>query len=170
MIKIKMMQTPVGKMVAGEKKKDGKSVLVMLGFPGTEDIKDYMKGEEWEEKDTPLLLETQKQLQEYFDKKRKIFELPIYMEGTPFQKKVWEALRTIPYGEIRTYKDIAEQIGNPKACRAVGGANHNNPIAIIVPCHRVIGTGGKLTGYAGGLKIKEKLLKIEKIKEQGRKY
>lgn len=117
-----------------------------------------------EDKETELIKETYKQIKEYLEGKRKIFDIPIKMKGTKFQKKVWKELTKIPYGETRSYKQIAEGIGKPKASRAVGMANHNNPIAIIVPCHRVIGTNNKLVGYAGGLDIKEKLLKIEKSK------
>lgn len=117
-----------------------------------------------EDKETELIKETYKQIKEYLEGKRKIFDIPIKMKGTEFQKKVWKELTKIPYGETKSYKQIAEGIGKPKASRAVGMANHNNPIAIIVPCHRVIGTNNKLVGYAGGLDIKEKLLKIEKSK------
>lgn len=114
-------------------------------------------------KETPLIVETWKQLQEYFSGMRKQFELPLAPEGTVFQQMVWNALQTIPYGEVRTYGQIAAQISAPKASRAVGMANHNNPIGIIIPCHRVIGANGKLTGYAGGLDKKEKLLRLESI-------
>lgn len=108
------------------------------------------------------LLQTQMELEEYFAGKRKTFSVPLSLHGTPFQKKVWTALCTIPYGETRSYSEIAEAVGNPKACRAVGMANNKNPILIIVPCHRVIGKNGSLVGYGGGLPIKEKLLKLEK--------
>lgn len=101
------------------------------------------------------------QLLEYFDGKRKAFEFPYEMHGTEFQKKVWQALCDIPYGATRSYKDIACAVGNPKASRAVGMANNKNPITIAVPCHRVVGTKGKLVGYAGGLEMKETLLNIE---------
>ncbi len=113
-------------------------------------------------KETPLLKEAFRQLQEYFCGRRKTFDLPLSAKGTVFQQKVWQALQTIPYGQVASYKDIAVRVGNPKACRAVGMANHNNPIGIIIPCHRVVGTDGKLTGYAGGVDIKEKLLALEK--------
>lgn len=116
------------------------------------------------EKETELLQEAHQQLKEYFSGKRKTFDLPIHLEGTEFQKKVWAALQTIPYGETRTYGEIAEQIGNPKASRAVGGANHNNPIMIVVPCHRVIGANGSLVGFGGGLDMKKYLLELEKRK------
>src|SRR5512145_62306 len=102
------------------------------------------------------------QLEAYFSGKLKSFDVKLAAEGTEFQKSVWNALCEIPLGETRTYKDIAVSIGNPKAYRAVGLANNRNPIAIIVPCHRVIGADGKLTGYASGLDIKEFLLKLEK--------
>ncbi len=101
------------------------------------------------------------QLSEYFDGSRKMFDFKYELRGTEFQKKVWNALLQIPYGETRTYKDIAIAVGNEKACRAVGLANNKNPISIAVPCHRVIGVNGKLVGYAGGLEIKEYLLKME---------
>lgn len=114
--------------------------------------------------ETPLLLEAKRQLTEYFSGKRKNFDLPLAPKGTPFQQKVWAALQTIPYGETRSYKQIAEQIGSPKACRAVGLANNKNPIILAIPCHRVIGSDGRLVGYAGGVWIKEKLLALEQAK------
>lgn len=102
------------------------------------------------------------ELDEYFAGDRKQFDVPLtFIGGTPFQRKVWHALRNIPYGEVRSYKDIASAIGTPKAVRAVGGANNKNPISIIVPCHRVIGSNGALVGYGGGLEKKEYLLKLE---------
>ena len=112
--------------------------------------------------ETKLIKETCKQLQEYFEGKRKVFNLPLAPKGTPFQLKVWNALQNIPYGETRSYKDIAIAAGNFQASRAVGMANNRNPISIIIPCHRVIGSNGKLVGYGGGLHIKEYLLDLEK--------
>jgi len=109
----------------------------------------------------PMLLRTEKELNEYFSHKRKAFTVPLDMRGTYFQKQVWEALLGIPFGETRTYGQLANQLGNPKATRAVGAANGRNPIAIIVPCHRVIGFSGKLTGFAGGFDAKDHLLKLE---------
>ncbi len=103
-----------------------------------------------------------KELNEYFAGKRKTFTIKYSFDGTEFQNKVWQALCDIPYGETRSYKEIAIAVGNPKASRAVGLANNKNPISIIVPCHRVIGANGKLVGYAGGLDMKETLLKLEK--------
>ncbi|MFT4143405.1 MAG: methylated-DNA--[protein]-cysteine S-methyltransferase [Mobilitalea sp.] len=111
--------------------------------------------------ETPLLKEASVQLNEYFEGNRTEFSIKLNPKGTEFQKKVWEALTTIPYGETRSYIQIAKQIGNDKASRAVGSANHNNPIPYIIPCHRVIGAKGKLVGYAYGLSMKEKLLKME---------
>ena len=109
-----------------------------------------------------LLLELEKQLKEYFAKERKEFTLPITLVGTPFQEEVWKVLQTIPYGETRTYKEQAIAVGNPKDVRAVANANSKNRLSIIVPCHRVIGSNGTLTGYAGGLSRKEFLLNLEK--------
>ncbi len=101
------------------------------------------------------------QLCEYLEGKRKSFDVPYTLNGTEFQKKVWNALCDIPYGETRSYKDIATAVGNPKASRAVGMANNKNPITVIVPCHRVIGASGKLVGYAGGLEMKQYVLSME---------
>lgn len=112
--------------------------------------------------ETPLLSETKKQLDQYFAGRRKFFDLPLKPRGTDFQQKVWKELQKIKYGETVSYLEIAERVENPKACRAVGMANHRNPIAIVIPCHRVVGKNGQLTGYAGGLHIKEFLLNLEK--------
>lgn len=114
-------------------------------------------------KETPLISRCRQELDEYFAGGRKTFDLPLCTKGTGFQKKVWAALCEIPYGETRTYGEIAAAIGNPKAARAIGMANNRNPIAVIVPCHRVVGSGGKLTGYAGGLDKKEFLLELERM-------
>lgn len=111
---------------------------------------------------TPLIDKAATQLQEYFLGKRTEFDLPLSVAGTAFQRSVWRALQDIPWGETRSYKDIAVRIGNPKATRAVGGANHRNPIPIIIPCHRVVGSDGSLTGFGGGLPMKRQLLEIEK--------
>ncbi len=111
---------------------------------------------------TPLLRHAEEELLEYFAGKRTAFTVPMAPEGTPFQQAVWRILLTIPYGETRTYGEVAKLIGNPKASRAVGMANHRNPLAIFYPCHRVIGAGGKLTGYGGGISVKEFLLTLEK--------
>lgn len=102
------------------------------------------------------------QLDEYFRGERRSFSLPLVMNGTPFERSVWAALRRIPFGQTMSYKEVAGAVGNARATRAVGGANHRNPISIIVPCHRVIGSDGRLTGYGGGLWRKEWLLAHEK--------
>lgn len=112
-------------------------------------------------KDTAFLQTVKIQLAEYFAKDRKDFDLPLAPAGTPFQKQVWNMLCSIPYGETRSYQEIAVLIGNPKGCRAVGMANNKNPISIIIPCHRVIGKNGSLVGYGGGLPVKEWLLEHE---------
>ena len=114
-----------------------------------------------EDENHPLLLETERQLHEYFAGTLERFSLEFDPVGTDFQKEVWQALSTIPFGETRSYGDIARQIGRPAAVRAVGAANGRNPISIVVPCHRVIGANGKLTGFAGGLEIKSVLLQLE---------
>ncbi|GGK31764.1 methylated-DNA--protein-cysteine methyltransferase [Caldalkalibacillus thermarum] len=111
--------------------------------------------------DQEALREEQEQLHEYFTGNRTRFQCELHLVGTPFQKRVWQALLTIPYGEVRSYKEIAQQIGTPQAVRAVGGANNKNPVPIIVPCHRVIGSNGTLVGYGGGLEIKRQLLLLE---------
>ena len=114
-------------------------------------------------RETELLLEAASQIEEYLDGDLKEFSIPIAFRGTDFVEKVWSALRDIPYGETRSYKEIAEMIGSPKAARAVGMANNRNPLPIVVPCHRVIGAGGKMVGYRGGLSIKQQLLELERI-------
>lgn len=114
-----------------------------------------------EDKFDSILIETERQLNEYFSGKLKVFSIPLDFNGTAFQNNVWKALLTIPFGETRCYGHIAKQLSNDKAVRAVGGAIGRNPISIIVPCHRVIGASGKLTGFAGGLDAKAYLLKVE---------
>jgi methylated-DNA-[protein]-cysteine S-methyltransferase len=113
------------------------------------------------ENDERRFARVMRQLHEYFDGKRKTFDLPLAMRGTPFQLDVWRALQRIPYGETRTYAGIANEIGRPRATRAVGAANGANPIPIVVPCHRVIGTNGSLTGFGGGIDVKRRLLEME---------
>ena len=152
----KVMDSPIGelKLVANGSKlsailwEDDKPNRVRLGVMH-------------EAENSPILVETERQLNEYFAGKRNRFELELNFVGTEFQRKVWEALLTIPYGETRSYGEIATQIGNAKAVRAVGAANGRNPISIIAPCHRVIGASGDLTGFAGGLRAKRMLLTLE---------
>lgn len=118
---------------------------------------------EYENNLTPLISEAVNQLREYFKGKRKIFTVPLKPDGTDFQQMVWKALIDIPYGQTISYGEIAEKIGKPGGARAVGNANNKNPIAIMIPCHRVIGANGSLTGYAAGLNIKKQLLNLEKF-------
>jgi methylated-DNA-[protein]-cysteine S-methyltransferase len=116
----------------------------------------------WKRDDSaPLVESVSRQLAEYFAGQRREFDLPLDPQGTPFQKRVWSALRRIPYGKTRSYGDVARAAGSPKGARAVGMANHDNPIAIVVPCHRVIAADGSLGGYACGLRFKRKLLDLE---------
>ena len=139
---------------------DAETAIIGLNFVRTDADKELTNG------NFPHIIErTRNELMEYFEGQRTTFDIPVDYSAesySNFYKQVWNALLTIPYGEIRTYADIARQIGSPKACRTVGGANHNNPISIIVPCHRVIGSTGKLTGYAGGLEKKTFLLDLER--------
>lgn len=137
-----------------------KHVIFLKGERQVEIPDDWVENKE-------LFREATRQLEAYFSGKLESFDLKLAPEGTEFQKSVWKALCKLPYGETRTYKDIAASVGKPKAYRAVGLANNRNPIAIIVPCHRVIGSNGKLTGYASGLDVKAFLLKLEenKLKE-----
>lgn len=125
-------------------------------------FKENIELDKYNRKETEVIMQTKKQLEEYFEGKRKEFNVPLEVKGTEFQEKVWKALLEIPYGETRSYLDIAKRIGNPKASRAVGMANNKNKIMIIIPCHRVIGSNKKLVGYAGGLEVKKRLLEIEK--------
>lgn len=152
------MSTPVGqlKLVAHA------TALVAVLWQN-ENPKRVRLAELVEQQDHQILCATQQQLAEYFAGTRQQFDLPLDFEGTEFQKQVWQALLQIPYGETRSYKQLAEQLGNPKAVRAVGAANGKNPISIIAPCHRVIGASGKLVGFAGGLDNKEILLKLEQF-------
>lgn len=122
----------------------------------------YMKEEdEYKVEETDLIKKAYSQIKEYFDGERKNFDLPLNPKGTEFQRKVWIELLKIPYGSTSSYKDIAQAVDSPKAFRAVGNANNKNPISIIIPCHRVIGSSGSLVGYYHGLDMKEKLLKLE---------
>lgn len=152
----KMMPSPVGelKLVASER-----GLVAVLWE--NDDPKRVRFLPQVERPDNPILQEAERQLWEYFSGKRREFALTLEFVGTAFQKQVWAALVTIPYGETRSYGEIARQIGNPTAVRAVGAANGRNPLSIIAPCHRVIGTNGKLTGFAGGLQTKAFLLRIE---------
>ena len=138
--------SPAGPLTLAER--DG--ALVGLRFEAEEDTAP-----------SPLLLRAREELEEYFAGRRREFDLPLSPHGTPFQRQVWQALRTIPYGSTCTYGQLAAAVGNPRAARAVGMANHRNPLPILIPCHRVIGSTGSLTGYAGGVERKRLLLSIE---------
>ena len=155
----KTMKSPVGvlKLVAGER---GLAAILWEN----DDPKRVRLGPLVEDNNHPVLLKAERQLNDYFAGKLKKFSLKFDFAGTKFQKEVWQALARIPFGETRSYGEIAREIGRPKAVRAVGAANGKNPISIIVPCHRVIGSNGKLTGFAGGLKTKAFLLKTESEK------
>ncbi|MHB1304732.1 MAG: methylated-DNA--[protein]-cysteine S-methyltransferase [Acidiphilium sp.] len=157
----KTIGSPVGtlKLVAGEK---GLAAILWE----KDDPKRVRLGELFEEPAHPILVQAEQELAEYFSGKRKIFDIKLDMVGTEFQKKVWKALLTIPFGETRSYADIARQIGSPNAYRAVGAANGRNPISIVTPCHRVVGSDGSLTGFAGGLDAKRYLLTLEKLHER----
>lgn len=148
------LDTPIGELLlAGEE-----GALSMIGFP-----KGAMRRDpepDWIYNEKPLK-DVSQQLLEYFDGKRKSFDLPLQLNGTEFQVSVLQALQNIPYGETVSYGEIAKRIGRPKAMRAVGAANGRNPIPIVVPCHRVIGSSGDLTGFGGGLDTKEALLRLE---------
>ena len=150
MIYKKIIETPIGKIYIAEE--NNKIIEINLDS----------KKNNYEIKNTKVLNLAEKQLLEYFEGKRKKFNLPLKLKGTPFQEKVWNELLKIPYGETRTYGERGKNIEKPKAARAVGMANHNNPISIVVPCHRVIGVNNKLVGYGLGLDKKQYLLDLEK--------
>ena len=151
-----VMDTPVGDIVLIADNKN----LCSIYWPNQEP--DKKKFHNLERKAHSKVLRTVvKQLYQYFEGKRVVFDLPIKMVGTTFQRKVWDALTSIKFGETASYRDIAKKVGNPKAARAVGAAIGKNPISIIIPCHRVIGSNGKLTGFAGGVVAKEFLLDLE---------
>lgn len=152
----KTMSSPVGELTLVGSERGLAAILWENDEPGRVRL-----GLMTEDAGHPVLLEAERQLNEYFSGKRKTFSVKLDFTGTEFQKAVWNALLTIPYGETRSYGEIAVQLGNPKAVRAVGAANGKNPISIIAPCHRVIGSTGKLTGFAGGLEAKSLLLKLE---------
>ncbi|OUQ22460.1 cysteine methyltransferase [Flavonifractor sp. An135] len=146
------IDTPLGQMALAEE--DGALIRLYLPGEGTPRMMPH---------ETPLLREGREQILAYLRGERKTFELPLAPRGTPFQCAVWEELRLIPYGTTCTYGELAARIGNPRAVRAVGQANHRNPLPIFIPCHRVIGANGALTGYAGGLELKRSLLELEGI-------
>lgn len=147
---VRILDTPIGTMIVAS---DGEAIVSLDFVDGAPKIDDS---------DHPMLLRLEKELHEYFEGKRRTFTLPLNPHGTPFQKKVWETLRTISYGEKISYAEEARRFGNPKALRAVASANARNPIAILIPCHRVIASSGSIGGYSGGVWRKEFLLALEK--------
>ena len=150
-----LIPSPIGELLlAGE---DG--CLSLVGFATAQ--RPHQPRADWRRYDAAFA-DARQQLAEYFAGERQRFELPLALAGTPFQRSVYDALRAIPYGETRSYSDIAAAIGRPKAVRAVGAANGRNPLPIVVPCHRVIGKGGGLIGFGGGLPVKEHLLALER--------
>ena len=152
----KVVDSPVGKLKVVASEKGLVAILWENDKPTRVQLSELV-----EEPEQKVLVETERQLKEYFAGKRRSFDLPLDMRGTQFQKDVWEALLAIPFGETRSYGELAKKLGSPTASRAVGAANGRNPISIVVPCHRVIGASGKLTGFAGGLDVKERLLELE---------
>jgi methylated-DNA-[protein]-cysteine S-methyltransferase len=147
--------TPIGEVLLASS--DGEALSrVWLPPPAAPAEPDAVRDD-----DLPVLAEARRQLGEYFDGRRTSFDVKLAPHGTAFQRTVWEALRRIPYGATKTYGEIATEIGAPGAARAVGAANHDNPLAIIVPCHRVVGANGALVGFAGGLAQKRTLLDLE---------
>jgi methylated-DNA-[protein]-cysteine S-methyltransferase len=154
----KTIESPVGKLKLVASDKGLVAILWEKDSPRRVRLNEPVENQEH-----PVLVETERQLGEYFAGKRKAFSIALDMRGTQFQKNVWEALLAIPFGETRSYGQLAKQLGNPQASRAVGAANGRNPVSIIVPCHRVIGSSGKLTGFAGGLGTKAHLLGLEKV-------
>lgn len=155
--KFKTMPSPVGALTLVASDAGLTAILWENDRPGRVKL-----GAMEEAPDHPLLIEAERQIQEYFAGERTSFSVPLDFRGTDFQKSVWAALLTIPFGETRSYGEIARQIGRPSASRAVGAANGRNPLSIVAPCHRVIGTNGALTGFAGGLAAKEALLGMER--------
>lgn len=149
------LETPIGPLlIAGDRES-----ICYIGFP--KGGKPRKPEDGWKESLSGPVKEAARQLREYFAGKRTEFDLPLAPEGTQFQRTVWRQLEKIPYGQTISYGELARRVGNPKASRAVGAANGANPIPIVVPCHRVIGANGKLTGFGGGLPIKEALLALE---------
>lgn len=155
----KLVETPVGRLKLVGSREGLAAILWENDRPGRVRL-DIVA----EDENHPILVETERQLRQYFAGERRMFELELDFAGTAFQKSVWQMLVTIPFGETRSYGEIAHALGNPKAVRAVGAANGKNPISIVAPCHRVVGSTGDLTGFAGGLETKAYLLRLEASK------
>jgi methylated-DNA-[protein]-cysteine S-methyltransferase len=146
-----ILDSPIGPLSVGRERRGGPLTDIHF-FARTK--------EEWQ-RDDSAFDDVATQLRDYFAGQRRQFDLPLAPAGTPFQQSVWNVLRTIPYGATRSYLDVANAIGKPAACRAVGAANGANPLPIVVPCHRVIGANGSLTGFGGGIEVKKRLLALE---------
>jgi len=161
---VREIDTPIGRIFI---RAEGGSVSEISLQRNVLETAKFVKGETGkhaaERADEEVLERAARELEEYFRGERRTFDVPIETKGTPFEEKVWKALREIPYGETRSYGEIAGRIGSPKGARAVGGACGRNPVLIMTPCHRVVGSKGNLTGFTGGLDIKEKLLKLEGV-------
>ncbi len=162
-INIQYYTTKIGELIAGSF--DEKLCLLDFRYRKMRTavdnrLKNGLKAE-FVEQDDALLTRTKAQLDEYLNEERREFDIPLLMVGTKFQKKVWTALMRVPYGTTSSYLKLAQEIGNPKAVRAVAGANGANAIGLIIPCHRIIGSNGELVGYGGGLPVKKRLLKLE---------
>lgn len=164
MISLKRIDTPLGRMRVGATDKG----ICLFDFQFRRTVEGMMErverllDDKFAEGDSPYFAVLELQIAEYFDGTRKEFDIPLHLAGTPFQKSVWEALQNIPFGETRSYKQQSLAMGQEKAIRAIASANGDNPVAIIVPCHRIIGEGGSLTGYSGGLQRKKQLLDLER--------
>jgi methylated-DNA-[protein]-cysteine S-methyltransferase len=155
-LSFKFVESPLGRLKLAASSKGLAAILWENDSPERVPLTEMV-----EDPNHPVLLETERQLREYLSGQRRDFSIPLDVHGTAFQKDVWQALLRIPFGETRTYGELASEIGRPQASRAVGAANGRNPLSIVVPCHRVIGASGKLTGFAGGLEIKARLLDLE---------
>jgi len=158
--------SPLGNLILAEEE----DAIVYCQWEDTIDEQKVAKWTEDKEQNSVLLTEACRQLTEYFTQKRKTFNLPIRLKGTPFQLHAWEGLQQIPYGETLSYAGLARQIDREKAARAVGNANHHNPLMVIIPCHRVVASNGELGGYAGGIARKAWLLEKEKGIETSKKF
>jgi methylated-DNA-[protein]-cysteine S-methyltransferase len=160
----KTVDSPVGRLKLVASDQGLAAILWENDRPGRVRLGELAKNETH-----PVLVDTERQLKEYFDRRRQHFSVRLDLKGTPFQRHVWEALLAIPFGQTRSYGDLARQMGNPQAARAVGAATGRNPISIIIPCHRLLGATGKLTGFAGGLENKTHLLRLEKESRKEKK-
>ena len=160
---VKHMQTPIGEITLYAN--DRALIGLYTGKFDTKELPDRFQSAR--EQETPILVAAQREIADYFAGKLKEFTVPVEYQGTPFQEAVWRSLLDIGHGELRSYADVAASIGKPAACRAVGGAVGRNPVSIIIPCHRVIGSNRTLTGFGGGLPVKTRLLQIEGHRVEG---